>query len=188
MRRKTFDRLLVAFGLIVTVVLIVAGSLLTWGSSFISTQVHNQLAEQQIYFPPASAFAHAKAGTEITPSMGQYMLPYAGQLMTTGAEAEIYADHFIAVHLSEMPYHGVYSLASAAAIANPKSTAIQGEVATIFKGTTLRGLLLNAYAFGEMGQIAGIAAVISFILAGVMIVLAALGLVHVSRTSESAEI
>jgi hypothetical protein len=188
MRRKTFDRLLVAFGLIVTVVLIVAGSLLTWGSSFISTQVHNQLAEQQIYFPPASAFAHAKAGTEITPSMGQYMLPYAGQLMTTGAEAEIYADHFIAVHLSEMPYKGVYAVASAAAIANPKNAAIQGEVATIFKGTTLRGLLLNAYAFGEMGQIAGIAAVVSFVLAGVMILLAILGILHVRRISESAEL
>lgn len=188
MRRKTFDRLLVAFGLIVTVVLIVAGSLLTWGSSFISTQVHNQLAEQQIYFPPASAFAHAKAGTEITPSMGQYMLPYAGQLMTTGTEAEIYADHFIAVHLSEMPYKGVYAVASAAAIANPKNAAIQGEVATIFKGTTLRGLLLNAYAFGEMGQIAGIAAVVSFVLAGVMIILAILGILHVRRTSESAEL
>jgi hypothetical protein len=31
--------------------------------------VHSQLAGQQIYFPPQAAFAHAKAGTEITPSM-----------------------------------------------------------------------------------------------------------------------
>jgi hypothetical protein len=87
-----------------------------------------------------------------------------------------------------MPYKGVYAVASAAAIANPKNAAIQGEVATIFKGTTLRGLLLNAYAFGEMGQIAGIAAVVSFVLAGVMILLAILGILHVRRISESAEL
>lgn len=188
MRRKTFDRLLITSGLVVTVVLIVSGALLTWGSSFINTQVHNQLAEQQIYFPPASAFANAKAGSEITPDMKQFLLPYAGQLMTTGAEAEVYADHFIAIHLSEMPYHGVYALASAAAIANPKNAAIQAEVATIFKGTTLRGLLLNAYAFGTIGMIAGIAAIVSFALAAVMIILAVLGLIHVSRTPETEEI
>ena len=188
MRRKTFARLLIASGIVVTVVLIVAGSLLTWGSGFINTQVHNQLAEQQIFFPPAAAFATAKPGTEITPSMRPYLLQYAGQQMTTGAQAEAYADHFIAVHLSEMPYKGVYALASSAAIASPNNAAIQAEVATIFKGTTLRGLLLNAYAFGTMGTIAGIAAVISFVLAGVMILLSVLGLIHVSRVSESAEV
>jgi len=108
------------------------------GSSFINSSVHNQLAAQQIYFPPAAAFQHAKAGTEITPSMIPSVSQYAGQLMTTGAQAEVYADHFIAVHLSEMPYGGVYAKASAAALANPNNAAIQGEVATIFKGTTLR--------------------------------------------------
>lgn len=188
MRRKTFDRLLIASGVVVTVLLIAAGSLLAWASLFIDSQVHNQLAEQQIYFPSAAAFANAKAGTEITPDMKQYLLPYAGQLMTTGAQAEAYANHFIATHLSEMPYHGVYAVASAAAMANPKSAAIQAEVATIFKGTTLRGLLLNAYAFGTIGTIAGIAAIVSFIVAGIMIILSVLGLVHVARTPETEEI
>jgi hypothetical protein len=188
MRRKTFDRLMVAGGAVVFAVLVVAGSLLTWGSSFISSNVHNQLAEQQIFFPPASAFAHAKAGTEITPQMGQYLLKYAGEQMTTGAQAEAYADHFIAYHLAEMPYGGVYAKASAAAIAQPNNAQLQGVVATIFKGTTLRGLLLNAYAFGQMGTIAGIAAIASFILAGVMLLLVAFGALHLRRTPETAEI
>ncbi len=109
MRRKTFDRILVASGAVVTVVLIVAGSLLTWGSSFIGSQVTSQLSAQKIYFPPATAFAHAKAGTEITPSMIPSVSQYAGEQMTTGAQAEAYANHFIAVHLSEMPYGGVYA-------------------------------------------------------------------------------
>jgi hypothetical protein len=163
------------------VVLIVAGSLLTWGTHYINTNVHNQLAAQQIYFPPASAFAHAKAGTEITPSMIPSVSQYAGQQLTTGAQAEVYADHFIAVHLSEMPYGGVYAKVSAVALANPTNTVIAGEVATIFKGTTLRGLLLEAYGFGQMGQIAGDAALASFILAGLMLVLVGFGLLHYRR-------
>ncbi len=181
MKRKTFDMLLSAGGLMLVVVLVVAGSLLTWGTRYINSNVHSQLAEQQIYFPPSSAFAHAKAGTEITPGMKPYLLQYAGQQLTDGAQAEAYADHFIAVHLSEMPYGGVYATASAAALANPTNPAIAGEVATIFKGTTLRGLLLEAYGFGQMGQIAGDAALAAFLLAGVMLVLVVLGLLHYRR-------
>jgi hypothetical protein len=188
MKRKTFDMLLSAGGMVVVAVLLVAGSLLTWGTHYINSNVHNQLAAQQIYFPPASAFAHAKAGTEITPGMKPYLLKYAGQQMTTGAQAEAYADHFIAVHLSEMPYGGVYAKASAAALANPNNTAIAGEVATIFKGTTLRGLLLEAYGFGQMGQIAGDGALASFLLAGLMIVLVGFGLLHYRRVPAAAEL
>src|SRR5665213_1793691 len=116
MKRKTFDRLLSAGGLVVVAVLIVAGSLLTWGTSYINSNVHNQLAAQQIYFPPAAAFAHPKAGTEITPSMIPSVSQYAGQQVLTGAQAQAYSNHFIAVHLSEMPYGGVYSKISAAAV------------------------------------------------------------------------
>jgi hypothetical protein len=188
MKRKTFDMLLSAGGLVVVVVLIVAGSLLTWGTHYINSNVHNQLAAQQIYFPPSTAFAHAKAGTEITPSMIPSVSQYAGQQLTTGAQAEAYADGFIAVHLSEMPYGGVYAKASAAALADPKNTAIAGEVATIFKGTTLRGLLLEAYGFGQMGQIAGDAALASFLLAGVMLVLSGFGLLHYRRVPATAEL
>ena len=85
MRRKVFDVLVSAGGLIVVVVLVVAGALLMWGQSFASSSVHNQLEQQQIYFPPASAFAHAKPGTEITPGMKPYLLQYAGQELLTGA-------------------------------------------------------------------------------------------------------
>ncbi len=188
MKRSTFDMLLSAGGLVVVAVLVVAGSLLTWGTRYIDSNVHNQLAAQQIFFPPAAAFSHAKAGTEITPSMIPVVSQYAGQQLTTGAQAEVYADHFIAVHLSEMPYGGVYAKASAAAIANPKNTAIAGEVATIFKGTTLRGLLLEAYGFGQMGEIAGDAALAAFLLAGLMLALVGFGLLHYRRVPFAQEL
>ena len=58
----------------------------------------------------------------------------------------------------------------------------------MFKGETLRGLLLNAYAFGTMGMIAGIAAIGAFIAAAVMLVLSGLGLLHARRASPDAEI
>ncbi len=180
--------LLSAGGLLVVAVLVVAGSLLTWGTRYIDSNVHNQLAAQQIYFPPTAAFAHPKAGTEITPSMIPVVSQYAGQQLTTGAQAEVYADHFIAVHLSEMPYGGVYAKASAAALANPKNTAIAAEVDTIFTGTTLRGLLLEAYGFGQMGEIAGDAALASFILAGLMLVLVGFGLLHYRKVPETKEL
>lgn len=188
MRRKTFDALASAGGAVVVVVLLVAGALLMWGYSFANSSVHNQLAQQQISFPPAAAFAHAKNGTEITPGMKPYLLQYAGQPLVTGAEAEAYADHFIAIHLSEMPYHGVYSVISGKALAEPKNAQLQALVQTSFRGTTLRGLLLEAYAFWKFGQIALFAGIASFILAGVMLLFTVLGFLHRRRVAPAAEI
>jgi hypothetical protein len=181
MRRKSFDSILTAGGAVLTVVLVVAGVLLMWGYSFANNDVHNQLAKQEISFPPRAAFAHAKAGTEITPGMIPYLEKYAGQPLTTGPQAEAYADHFIAVHLSEMPYGGVYSKVSAAALANPTNAKLSGLVDTVFRGTTLRGLLLEAYGFWKFGEIALIASICSFVLAGVMLILSLLGLAHLRR-------
>ena len=83
------------------------------------------------------------------PSVSQY----AGQQLLNGSQAEVYADHFIAVHLSELPYGGVYSKISAAALANPTDVKLKALEQTSFQGTTLRGLLLEAYAFSKIGQI-----------------------------------
>jgi hypothetical protein len=192
MRRKVFDILASAGGAVLVVVLVVAGSLLLWGNSFANSNVHNQLAEQQIYFPPASAFAHAKAGTEITPGMRPYLMQYAGQEVLSGPQAEAYADHFIAVHLSEMPMHGVYAKVSGAAMAATPGSAAQkalsAEESVVFQGTTLRGLLLEAYGFWKMGQIALFAAIASFILAGVMAVLTGFGMWHARRTPADLEL
>jgi hypothetical protein len=190
-RRKTFDLVLTLGGAVLTVVLIAAGSLLMWGATYANSNVHNQLAEQQIYFPTKAAFAHAKPGTEITPGMKPYLLQYAGQQVLNGQQAEAYADHFIAVHLSEMPYGGVYSKVSAAARAATPGTPQAAKLAalenTVFQGTTLRGLLLEAYGFWTFGQIAFIASIISFALGGVMLLLTLLGLVHWARVPEDVE-
>src|SRR6201984_70940 len=112
MRRHS--RLFASAGVALSAILLVAGGLLLWGSAYVHNTVQSQLAQQQIYFPPQAAFAHPKAGTEITPSMIPSVSQYAGQQLLTGPQAKAYADDFIAVHLSEMPYGGLYSKISAA--------------------------------------------------------------------------
>jgi hypothetical protein len=187
-RRKTFDVLASGVGVVVVVVLVVAGALMFWGNSYVDSNVHNQLAEQQIFFPPKAAFAHPVNGSEITPAMIPSVSQYAGQQLLTGAQAEAWADHFIAIHLSEMPYGGVYAKISTAARANPKSTQLAALEQTSFQGTTLRGLLLEAYGFSKIGTILLWGAIASFILAFVMAILVALGLSHARRTPPDKEI
>ncbi|HJS96326.1 MAG TPA: hypothetical protein VJ741_18820 [Solirubrobacteraceae bacterium] len=188
MSRKVFDILTSAGGVAIVVALLVAGGLLTWGHSFVNSNVHSQLAQQQIYFPPKAAFDHPKAGSEITPSMIGPVSQFAGQQLLTGEQAKVYANNFIAVHLSEMPYGGVYSKISAAALANPNDPKLAALKATSFQGTTLRGLLLEAYAFSTIGVIMLWGAIVSFALAAVMSVLVGLGFWHARRTSVEEQI
>ena len=53
MRRKTFDALLTAGGLVLAAVLVVVGLLGLWAHNFIDNQVKTQLSQQQIVFPAA---------------------------------------------------------------------------------------------------------------------------------------
>jgi len=187
MRRRVFDMLVSIGGALIVVVLVVAGALLLVGYNFANNNVHNQLAEQQIVFPSKAAFAHPVAGSEITPSMIPSVSQYAGQQLTTGAQAQVYANDFIAVHLSEMPYGGVYSKVSAAALAHPNSATLASLRTTVFEGTTLRGLLLEAYAFWTIGQVMLWGAIAAFIGALVMAILVALGFAHARRTAPEQE-
>jgi len=182
MRRKSFDTVMSWAGIALAALLLVAGGLLTWAHVFVNNQVHSQLAAQQIYFP--------KAGDDglKDPKIGPYLNQYAGQQLTDGAQARAYADHFIAVHIDEMAGGKTYAQLSAAAMANPDDQKAAGLVATVFKGETLRGLLLNAYAFWQMSQIALYAAIASFLGAAAFIVLAALGFAHRGRVSPDEEL
>jgi hypothetical protein len=162
MRRTNFDKLLGWIGTGLGVALLVAGGLLLWGAAYVHNTVQGQLASQQIYFPPASAFAHAKAGTEITPSMIPSVSQYAGQQLLTGQQAEAYADHFIGVHIANMGGGKTYSQLSAESIAQPGNTALATTVNTVFKGETLRSMLLNAYGWWKVSQITYIVSLAAF--------------------------
>ena len=169
MRRNSHFTAAVA-GFAVAAVLLVAGGLMLWGSTYVHNTVTNQLAAQQIYFPPAAAFAHAKAGSEITPNMIPSVSQYAGQQLLTGQQAEAYADHFIAQHITDMSGGKTYSQLSTEAMAQPNNAKLAGLVSTVFKGETLRSMLLNAYGWWKVAQITYIAALISFGLAGLALI------------------
>jgi hypothetical protein len=188
MRRKVFDILASSVGVVVVVVLLVAGGLLTWGASYTKSNVHSQLAQQEIFFPPKAAFEHPKPGTEITPSMIPSVSQYAGKELLTGAEAKVWANDFIDVHLSEMPYHGVYAKISTAARAEPTNTKLAALEQTSFQGTTLRGLLLEAYGFATIGEVMMWGAVASFVMALVLAMLVGLGFRHAQQVSPEVEL
>lgn len=184
MRRKTFDLLVSTGGLILAAVLLVAGGLLMWGYSFASGQVHDQLAAQKIVFPATSSPEFKALPAADQAAMGSY----AGQALTTGAQAKTYADHFIAVHLAEMGHGQTYSQLSAESLAQPKNTALAGLVQTVFRGTTLRSMLLEAYGFWQLGQIALYAAIASFIGAGLILILSIAGLFHGRQVTAETEV
>src|SRR3954452_24432401 len=153
MRRKTFDALLSTGGLVIAAVLVIAGALLTWGHNFIDHNVRTQLAAQQISFPDKAGIAAQKS-----PEITKYVTPYAGQQVVTGTQAEVFADHYIKVHLNEAAGGKTYSEVSGAFITmdpkDPNYATVAQQRQTLFMGETLRGMLLNAYAFWKMGQIA----------------------------------
>jgi hypothetical protein len=184
MRRITFDTIVSAVGLLLAVILLVAGGLLFYAYDFVNSQVQQELTEQQITFPAANSAA-LKA---LPPDDAAAMTVYAGQLMSTGAQAKTYADHFIAVHLSEIAGGKTYSQVSAESLADPSNATLKAQADTLFQGNTLRGLLLNAYAFWQVGQIALIASIVAFVAGAIMLILAGLGFWHRQRTPAEAEL
>jgi hypothetical protein len=126
-----------------------------WASNFATSTVHDQLAAQQIYFPAAGT----PALTALPKADDVAMTQYAGQELLTGQQAQVYANNFINVHLGEIASGQTYSQLSTAAQADPTNVKLAGEVATIFKGTTLRSMLLNAYGWGQIGMFAGYVAI-----------------------------
>jgi hypothetical protein len=188
MRRSTLDALLSIGGAVVTAVLLVAAGLLLWAGSFANTTVAQQLADQRITMPAGAAIAD--------PQIKPYLEQYAGQPMTTGAQAQAYADHFIKVHMNAASQGKTYGEVSAdytALTKNPSADPAAVKAAgdlrqTMFMGDSLRGMLLNAYAFGTLGTIAIYAAIAAAVGALAMAVLTLLGWRHLRRVPAEQEV
>ena len=193
MKRKSFDKIVTAVGFGLAVFLLIAAGLLNWGAGFASDAVSAQLKAQEITFPAVTGNADESA--DIT----TFFADNGDKILSNAAQAQMYADHYLGFHLSKMPTYaaasGASRAAAAAVVANPTDPALKAEAAgkaamldTVFKGTVLRGTLLTAYAFGTLGSIAGISALVSLAGAAVMLLLSILGLLHIRRTDEDATI
>ncbi len=193
MKRKVFDKIVTAVGFGLAALLLVAAGLLNWGATFAADAVGSQLEAQAITFPAETG--NKKESAEVT----TFFKENGEMVMTTGKQAQMYADHYLGFHLSGMPAYaaasGANRAAAAALAANPSDPTLKADAAaksgiveTVFKGTMLRGTLLTAYAFGTLGSIAGIAALVTLVGAAVMLLLSILGLLHIRRIPEDATI
>ncbi len=178
--RRYTDFLVSWMGIVGVVGLLIAGGLALWANTYVNDQVHSQLSAQKITFFPANAVYPCAAGVKSEDCFPQYasLKQYAGQALTTGDQAKAYADTQILNDMNAMTGGKTYAELSGKALAEPNNTALQQEVAVVFKGTTLRGLLLNAYAFGTIATIAGWAALAAFVGAGLLLILSILGFLH----------
>jgi hypothetical protein len=146
--------------IILTVILGVGGALLLFGANFGLDMVHDQLDAQDITFP-------AKGSPALSPAEFPGLQQYAAQKVDTGPKAKAYANEFIDVHLAAVADGKTYSQVSALSQANPTDAKLTAQVATLFKGETLRGLLLYAWGWSVVATIAlyaGIAALLGFLI------------------------
>ena len=187
--RSAFDKFISWTGLAMALVLILAGSLLLWANSFIGDQVHDQLSMQGITMPEGDAVSGLpKADADA-------LKPYAGSPLDTGPEAKAFADHYILVHMNEASGNRTYEDVSGEYItmsdeqkASEEGQALAGLRQTLFMGNTLRGLLLYGYAFATIGTIAGVAAIVSFAGAALLLVLWGLGLWHARKAEKTEDV
>lgn len=193
MHRRTLDMFFVAGGLVLSGLLVVFGFVLKSNADFANDYVHSQLAQQKITFTPVQYLA--------APEKSACIVKYAGRPLTSGPQAECYANHYIAVHLGEVNGGKTYSETSGTArdartaadeaaktnapdatALEAKATKLEGMTQTLFRGETLRGLLLTSYGFSEFGRKADQAATVAFIGALVLFLASIAGIIHLLRT------
>ncbi len=144
-------RVMVLQGL-AAVVLVFGAGFAYWVGSFTHTMIRDQLTVQKIYFPAAGSEA-------LSPSKFPDLQQYGGQLVDNGDKAKAYANGFIGRHLQSIANGKTYAEVSTLSLANPTDQKLAGQVQTLFRGETLRGLLLNAYGWWTVGTYALYAAI-----------------------------
>src|SRR5689334_22413078 len=197
MKRRTLDLIVSAGGLVLAGLLLVAGLVLTSNANFAHTYVHDQLAQQKITFKTADTLTAEE-------KQQACLVTYAGQPLTTGPQAECYANNFINLHLGSIAGGNTYAelgdvqnqlkaqITTAQQNNDPNLASLQKQLTdantnrdTVFKGETLRGLLLTSFGFSQFGDKAAQAATVAYIAAGLLALLGLLGIVHAVVTPKT---
>lgn len=165
-QNKVNNQVFMYLSIIMAVVLLFIGGLALWANRFTTNMVRTELAAQKVYFPEKDSKA-------LDPAVFSDLQKYAGQLVDTPEEARAYANGYIGRHLAKVADGKVYAEVSAEAQKDPANETLQKQKQTLFQGETLRGLLLGTgYAFGTIGEIAGIAAYALFFAGGLLVLIA----------------
>lgn len=200
MKRRTLDIAFSIGGLGVAVLLLVLGLVLTNQANFAEDYVSRELGNQQIEFTAAEFLSEEEASRGC-------LVEFAGTSLDSGEKAECYANDYIGLHVEESATEAGYDGATYATLGGVQrglradlqaatdggqpTEAIQAELDAVgglresmFKGETLRGLLLTTYGFSIFGERAALAATIVYIAAALMALLAIAGLVHAFTTKK----
>lgn len=209
MRRKTLDIIFSGSGAAIAVLLVVLGFVLTSQAAFARDYVKEQLGEQRVTFASEDALSEHdrtwKPGSTC-------LVENAGKPLETGAQAECYANYYIAMHMRDAAARPGYGwetetyatmggvqralrgeLAAAQEAGDPaKVEAIQEQLdaatalrSTFQTGETLRGLLLTTFGFSIFGEKAALAGDASLAGAALLALLSLAGLVHALATPGS---
>jgi hypothetical protein len=197
MKRRTLDILFSAGGLVLAVLLLVVGIVFTSNANFAHNYVTDQLSQQKIFFKTADTLTAEE-------KQKACLVQYAGQQLTTGKQAECYANDFIGVHLQAVAGGKTYAelgepqsalraqVTQAQKTNDPNLASLQKQYAditaqreTLFKGETLRGLLLTSYGFSVFGDKASQAAWAAYLAALILALLSIAGFVHALVTPRS---
>jgi hypothetical protein len=197
MKRRTLDLLFSIGGLALAGLLLVLGLVLTSNSNFAKTYVKEQMSEQRISFKTADTLTDEEKKSSC-------LVKYAGLPLTTGKQAECYANDFIGLHVKSVaegqtyadlgvPQSALAAKVKAATAANDPALAdLQKQLATVtaqretlFKGETLRGLLLTSFGFSVFGVKGGQAATVAYLVATLLALLSLAGFAHAFKTPRS---
>lgn len=161
-----------AIARVFAVVLAIAGIGLAVGGNYAHGFVTDQLSAQKITMPSGKALT--------SQDMKDHLEKYAGKPMTTGPQAEAFANHYIQAHLNATAGGKTYEEVSGEYIAcsadatkkdTKECTDLGAARETLFMGDSLRGMLLNAFGWWLLGTIAIWVGIGAMVLAVVLIVL-----------------
>jgi hypothetical protein len=197
MKRRTLDILFSIGGVVLAGLLLIVGMVLTSNAHFANSYVKTQLSQQNITFKTAGTLTAEEKKSAC-------LVQYAGQKLTTGKQAECYANQFIGLHLKSIAGGRTYAqlgdvqtdlrtkIDAAQQTNDPALASLQKQLTdattnreTVFKGETLRGLLLTSYGFSEFGTKAGQAATVAYLAAALLALLGIAGFAHASYTPKT---
>jgi len=200
MKRKTLDITMSVGGILIAALAIVLGFVFQANADFATTYVRDQLSEQKIMFPVVEYLSEQEATVPC-------LVEFAGTSLDNGKKSECYANEYIGSHLKGIGGGETYAtlgtpqrelqakVADAKKANDPNLATLEADLAKVsgqrdsmFKGETLRGLLLTTYGFSVLGEKAAWAATIAFFAAAILVLASIAGFAHALATPKDQKI